>query len=87
MGVSTNYTLIPYPDHNYQVLPHVQDNGVALRDRDQEFVEPHKMMRRPSSPVGADPIHSDFRVNYYDATRRLQFSDPDQIGYLVDVYA
>ena len=59
MVVSPNYNLIPYPDHNYQVLPYIHDNMVTHQDRG----------------------------NIYDATHRLQYSDADQVGLLVDIYA
>jgi hypothetical protein len=87
MDVSSNYNLIPYPDHNYQVLPYVQDNFVAHQDPRQESLEPHKLLRRPHSVIKADTIHFDFRGNSYDALRCLQYSDADQVGLLVDVYA
>ena len=87
MAVSTNFNLIPYPDHNYQVLPYVQDRGVAHQDRGQESVEPHKLIRRPPLLPKSDPFHFDFRGKNYDVTRRLRYSDADQIGHLVDVYA
>ena len=87
MVVSTNYNLIPYPEHHYQVLPYVHDNGVTHQERGQELVESHKLIRRSSSLTKADPIHFDFRGNNYDVTRCLQYSDADQVGLLVDVYA
>ena len=87
MDISTNYNLIPYPGHNYQVLPYVQDNGVAHQGHGQESVEPHKLIRRSSSLTKTEPIPFDFRGNSYDVTRCLQYSDADQVGHLVDVYA
>ena len=87
MDVSSNYNLIPYPDHNYQVLPYVQDNLVAHQDRGQESIEPHKLLRRPHSVIKADTIHFDLHGNSYDATHGLHYSDADQVGLLVDVYA
>jgi hypothetical protein len=87
MDVSTNYNLIPYPDHNYQVLPYVQDNEIAHQDAGQGSNEPHKLIRRTPSANKAEPIHFDFHGNNYDVTRCLQYSDADQVGHLVDVYA
>ena len=87
MDVSTNYNLIPYPDHNYQVLPYVQDNEVAQHDREQEFIAPHKPTRRSPSAIKATPLHFDFRGNNYEVSRCLQYSEADRIGHLVDVYA
>ena len=40
MIISSNYNLIPYPDHHYQVLPYIQDNQdnmVANQERGQEI--------------------------------------------------
>lgn len=87
MVVSSNYNLIPYPDHNYQVLPYVQDNMVAHQDRGQESIEQHKIFRWPHSVIKTDAIDFDFRSNSYDAKHCLQYSDADQVGLLVDVYA
>jgi len=87
MVVSSNYNLIPYPDHNYQVLPYVHDNMVAHQDRRQESVEPHKLLRRPHPVIKAAAIDFDFRGNSYDAKHCLQYSDADQVGRLVDLYA
>ena len=87
MDVSSNYNLIPYPDHNYQVLPYVRDNLVAHQDRGQESMEPHKLLRRQQPVIKADTIHFDFRGNRYDATHGLQYFDADQVGLLVDIYA
>jgi hypothetical protein len=87
MVVSSNYNLIPYPDPNYQVLPYVQDNMVAHQDRRQESVEPHKLLRRPHPVIKAAAIDFDFRGNSYDAKHCLQYSDADQVGRLVDLYA
>jgi hypothetical protein len=87
MIVSTNYNLIPYPDHNYQVLPYAQDNLVAHQDHGKESIEPHKLLRRSHSVIKSDSIDFDFRGNSYDATYRLQYANADQVGHLVDVYA
>lgn len=87
MDVSSNYNLIPYPDHNYQILPCVQDNLGAHQDRGQESIEPNKLLQRDHSVIKTDSIHFDFRSNRYDATHGLQYSDGDQVGLLVDVYA
>ena len=87
MAVSTNYNLIPYPDHNYQVLPYLQDKGVAHHDRGQESVGPHQPTQRSTSLIKADPVHFEFRGNYYNVTRCLEYSDADQVGHRIDVYA
>ena len=87
MVISENYNLIPYPDHNYQVLAYVHDNLVAHPDRKQEFIEPHKLLRRPPPVTKAGITHFDLRGNSYDATYCLRYSDADQVGHLVDVYA
>ena len=87
MVVSSNYNLIPYPNHDYQILPYVHDNMVALQDHGQESIERHILFRWPHSDIKSDAIDFDFRGNSYDARHCLQYSDADQIGLLVDVYA
>jgi hypothetical protein len=87
MDVSSNYNLIPYPEHNYQVLPYVPDNMVAHQDRGQESIEQHNLVRRPHPVIKADAIDFDFRGNSYDAKQCFQYSDADQVGLLVDLYA
>jgi len=87
MVVSANYDLIPYPNHNYQVLPYVHDNMVERHDHGQESVKRHIQFRWPHSDIKSDAIDFDFRINSYNAGQCLQYSDADQIGLLVDVYA
>ena len=87
MAISANYNLIPYPDHNYQVLPYVHDNLVVGQHRRQASIEPHKLLRRPPPVTKAETIQFDLRGNSYDATYCLRYSDADQVGHLVDVYA
>jgi hypothetical protein len=87
MDVSSNYNLIPYPDHNSQVLPYVRENLVAHQDRGQESVEQHKRSQRPPPVIKAGAIDFDIRGNSYDAKHCLQYSDADQVGHLVDLYA
>ena len=87
MVVTTNYNLIPYPDHNYKVLPYVHDNLVEHQDHRQGSIEPHKLLRRPPPVTKAGTIHFDLHGSSYDATYCLRYSDADQVGHLVDVYA
>ena len=87
MDVSSNYNLIPYRDHNYQVLPYVQDNTVAHQDRGEESIEQHKLIKRPHAVIKADAIDFDLRGTSYDAKHCLQYSDADQVGHLVDLHA
>lgn len=87
MVVSTNYNLIPYPNHNYQVLPYVQENRLVPREHGQVSIERHKLLGWPHSDIKTGDIHFEFRSNGYDAKHCLQYSDADQIGLLVDVYA
>ena len=87
MVISSDYNLIPYPDHHYQVLPYVQDNLIAHQEGGPESNGLHKLLQRPHPAIKPDAIHIDFRSKSYDATHSLQYSDADQIGLLVDVYA
>lgn len=87
MVVSSNYNLIPYPNHNYHVLTYDQDNVVAHQHRDKEFLEPYKLLRRSQAVIEPDTIHFDSCGNSYDATYCLQYSAADQVGRMVDVYA
>ena len=87
MVVSSNYNLIPYPNHNYQVLPYVHDNMVAQQDHGQESIEQHILLRWPHSDIKTDGIDFGFHGTSYDARHCLRYSDADQIGVLIDVYA
>ena len=87
MDVSSNYNLIPYPDHNYQIEPYVQENSVANHDPGQESIERHNRFQRPHSDIKVDTIHFDVPGDRYDASRCFQYSDADRVGVLVDIYA
>ena len=87
MVVSSNYELIPYPDHHYQVLSYNQDNMVANQDRGQGSIERHNLIRRPHSDIKAHAVQFDFSGYSYHATHGLKYSAADQVGLLVDIYA
>jgi hypothetical protein len=90
MVISSNYNLIPYPDHHYQVLPYIQDNQdniVANQERGQRTIERHNLIQRPHSDIKAHAIHFDFSGYNNHAKQSLQYSDADQLGLLVDIYA
>lgn len=87
MVVSSNYNLIPYPDHHYPVLPYISENAVANQDAGQESIERHNRFRPPHSNIKAGAIHFDVPGDRYDVSRCLQYSDADRVGVLVDIYA
>ncbi|MGD9080796.1 MAG: hypothetical protein PVG96_15725 [Desulfobacterales bacterium] len=87
MVVSSNYNLIPYPDHQYQIQPYLSENALANQHSGQESIERHDRFRQPHSNFKAGTIHIDMPDNRYDASQCLQYSDVDQVGRLLDIYA
>jgi len=87
MVVSSNYHLIPYPDHYFPVQPYARENSVVHPDAGQDSIERPDLFQRP---------HSDTKVNSNrfavygksgDVTSSLQYCDADQVGRLIDLYA
>ena len=87
MVVSSNYNLIPYPDHHYPIQPYLSENALANQHSGQESIERHGRFRRPHSNFNAGTIHIDIANNRYDISLCLQYSDVDQVGRLIDIYA
>ena len=87
MVVSSNYDLIPYPDHHYQIQPHLSENALANQHSGQESIERHGRFRRAHSNFKTGTIHIDIADNRYDASQCLHYSDVDQVGRLIDIFA
>ncbi len=87
MVVSSNYNLIPYPDHHYQIQPYLSENALTDQHSGQESIERHGRFRQPNSNLRAATIHIDIPDNRYNASLCLQYSDLDQVGHLLDIYA
>ena len=87
MVVSSNYNLIPYPDHHYPIQPYISENAVAKKHPGQESIERSDRFQQPRAAIKANAIHFDMTDNRYDFSRCLRCSDADQVGRLVDIYA
>jgi len=87
MVVSSNYNLIPYPDHHYPIQPFISENALANQDPGQESIERHNRFRQPHSNIKAAPSHFDMPDSRYDFSQGLQYTDADHLGRLLDIYA
>ena len=87
MVVSSNHDLVPYRDHHYPIQPYISENALADQYPGQESIERHNRFRRPRSDIKAGAIHFDIPGNRYDVSRCLQYSDADQVGRLLNLYA
>ena len=87
MVVSSNYNLIPYPDQQYPIQPYLSGNALANQHSGQESIERYDRFRRPHANIKTGAIHIDIPNNRYDISLCLQYSDVDQVGRLIDIYA
>jgi hypothetical protein len=87
MVVSSNYNLIPYPEHHYPIQPYISENALANQHRGQESIERHDRLQQPRADIKAGAVHFDMPDNRYDFSRCLHSSDADQVGRLLDIYA
>jgi hypothetical protein len=87
MVVSSNYNLIPYPDHHYPIQLYLSENALANQHSGQESIERHDRFRQPHLNFKTGTIHIDIPNNRYDISLCLQYSDVDQVGHLIDIYA
>ena len=87
MVISSKYNLIPYPDHHYPIQPYISENALIDQHPGQKSIERLNRLRQPYSNIKASAIHFDMPDNRYDASRCLQYSDADQVGRLLDIYA
>jgi hypothetical protein len=85
MNVSSNYNLIPYPDHNYQIKPYGQTNAVQNQDHGQAPITSGNLFRRTHSAVHAVLLEG--RCNAYDVRKCLAYPQAHQVGLLIDLYA
>ena len=87
MVVSLNYNLVPFSANSYPIQPYFLENAPAYPDPGQESIERHVRFRQPHSEILTGAIHSKITGSRYDADRCLQYSDADQVGRLIDIYA
>ena len=85
MDVSSNYNLIPYPDHDYQLKPYVRENLVPGQNFGQEPIAGHNRFRQPHSNMHA--IHFEAQYHVYGVGQSLEYPTIDQVGRLIDIYA
>ena len=87
MVVSSNYNLIPYPGHDYQVQPYHPDNPVIHHEPEQDSIGQHHLFRQQHSDTATRAGHSGFFGNRYDATLCLSYCEADHVGLVVNVFA
>jgi hypothetical protein len=87
MVVSSNYNLIPYPDHHYPIQPYISENALANQHPDQESVARHDRFQQPRPDIKANAVHFDMSDNRYDSSRCLHYCDAYQVGRQLDIYA
>ena len=87
MVISSNYNLIPYPDHHYPIQSYIPENKLAIQHSGQESITRYNQVRQPRSTIKTNAIHFDMPHNRYDVSQCLQYSDTDQVGHLLDIYA
>jgi len=87
MVVSSNYNLIPYPEHHYPIQPYISENALANQHLGQESIKRHDRIQQPRADIKAGAVHFDMFDNRYDLSRRLHYSNADQVGRQLDIYA
>jgi hypothetical protein len=87
MVISSNYNLIPYRDNHYPIEPCIPENALVHRHSGQELIARHNRLGKPHSTIKTDAGHFDMPHNRYDASQCLQYSDMDQVGRLLNIYA
>ncbi|MEJ2730223.1 MAG: hypothetical protein P8185_17260 [Deltaproteobacteria bacterium] len=87
MVISTNFNLIPYSDQHYPIGPYFPKNELVNRHSGQESITRHNRLGKPHSTIKTGAGHFDTPHNRYDAGQCLQYSDADQVGRLLDIYA
>jgi len=85
MNLSTNYNLIPYPDHDYQLKPYVPENPVRRQDFGQEPIDAHSRFRQARPDIHT--IHLEVSSHTYGVGQSLAYPIIDQVGHLIDIYA
>ena len=87
MVVSSNYNLIPYPAHHYPIQPYISENALANQHPGLKLIERHDRYQQQRTDIKAGAVHFDIPDNRYDFSRCLHYSDADQVGRLLDIYA
>lgn len=85
MEITSNYNLIPYPDHDYQLKPYVPEDPVRRKNFGQEPIAGHSRFRQPRPNVHT--IHLEVSNHTYGVAKRLAYPTVDQVGHLIDIYA
>ena len=89
MVVSSNYNLIPYPDHHYPIQPYISENALANQQPGLESIERHDRFQQPRADRNkVDTVHfGGMTGNRYDFSRCLHYSEEDHVGRQLDIYA
>lgn len=85
MDITSNYNLIPYPDHDYQLKPYVPENPVRRQNFGQESIAEQSQFRQPRPNINT--IHLQVSNHTYSVGQRLAYPIIDQVGHLLDIYA
>lgn len=85
MDLTPNYSLIPYPGHDYQLKAYVPEN----QDRGQNFEPAPIAVHHPfgQSRSNFSFINLETPIHLYDARKNLVYPPIDPVGHLVDIYA
>ena len=87
MLISSEYNLIPYSGHDYQVQPYTPEGPIANQQRQQGPVDGPALLKQSHSKINAPTHRFDRACNLYDFKLFLQYPAFDQIGRIVDIYA
>ncbi len=87
MLVSSQTNLIPYDQRHYPVQPFIPQNELVTQDVGRDSIERHNRFQPLRADKMTHAIHLDGYSNRYDSAQFLQYSDDDQVGFRVDLYA
>jgi hypothetical protein len=84
---SLDYSLIPSPAAHYPIQPYISENAADGSESRQKSIGRHNRFRQSHTGIMTGGTHYNGPRSRYDHSRRLQYSDADQVGRLVDIYA
>ena len=85
MEITSNYHLIPYPDHDYQLKPYVPENAVQRQNLGKASDQGHSWFRQIRADIYTIDIEIPTRKSDY--IQNLAYPQFDQVGHLIDIYA
>ena len=85
MDITSNYNLIPYPDHDYQLKPYVPEYPIRRQNSEQRSIAGHGQYRQPRPEIHS--IDLEILNHTYVYGQNLAYPHIDQVGHLIDIYA